>query len=320
MVTSAILFLAGRETVLKDEQINQLRKSLFKDPSALELNYHSFDASRDTLSDILNPSQTAPFLASKRMIVVHRIDALKETDKKHFLDCLAKSPEYAQWVLTTDEKHTKTVFLKSISKLAKTISCETPYKEGDLRIWIAKKFKEKNKIAGRPVVDLLIERVGKQMSLLNNAIEQICVYAKDNAEVTAKQAENLFGVSAEQNVFELYDALKDGDMRKAMLTLRSLKADGRDSYEIIGSLVWQFDRMLKIKNLLNQGEAPQDVARKMGVHQFFAAQVLSRARRLKSESLKRDLGALLSCDASIKKGLVPEDLALERCVLSLNQV
>ena len=269
MVIPPITLLVGKEAVLRDERLSRIRSALFKDPSARELNQHVLDASRDTLADILTPSQTAPFLAEKRLVIVDAVDDLPDRDRKALLAHLKSGSSYTVWILMTDARNTKTAFLKQLAEISEVVFCDAPYKDAEVKSWIRKKFFEWKKAVEPRAVEVMFERVGKNMTVLAHAVEQLVLYAGDRKTVTAQDAEALLGESADQNVFHLYDALKTKRLDEALKILNRLKTQGRRSYEIIASLAWQFDRMLRIKNKLHQGMGADGIASEFRMHHRF---------------------------------------------------
>jgi len=320
MVTAPITLLVGKEVVLRDAAIQKIRTALFKDPSSIQFNEHIFDASQDPLTDLLTQSQTAPFLSEKRLLIVHQVDALKDNDRKTLLKHLKAPSSFSVWLLITDQKNTKASFLRQLADMADVKMCETPYKDYEVKSWLRQKIQERQKKIDPEAIEILFELVGKNMTALNHAVEQLALYVGERPSIERKDVEALLGESAEQNVFQLYEALKGKRLDTALKILNRLRGQGKRSHEIMASLVWQFDRMLRIKNMLNQGMGTADIASALRMHRFFAEQAVGQARQMKPENLKKDLKILLDCDQSIKRGSLREDLALERCVLSLNEV
>ena len=219
----------------------------------------------------------------------------------------------------TDERKARSAFLKELMSLANVITCEAPYHEGEVKNWVRKRFSSYKKRVSSSAIDVLLERVGKDLTALGHAVENLHMYCKEKEEVSQEDAEALLGESAERNVFQLYDALKDRRLEDALKILGRLRSQGRRAHEILASLAWQFDRMLRIKNALAQGMQAYDIAQKFRMPLFFAKEAQRRARTLDVQVLKKDLGFLLECETSVKRGILREDLALERCVLSLYQ-
>jgi len=316
----AVTLLAGRETILRDEHLRRIRTALFKNPSAAQLDQHWFDASRQTLMEILAAAQTPPFSAPKRLVVIDGVEAFKDADRKMLLPALKNPSPHAVWVLITAEKNIRRGFLGQVAAVAKVHSCETPYREAEIRDWLRKQFGRWGKTADFKAVAVILELIGKDLTQLAAAAEQLAVFTGERKAVTVGDAEALLGESAERNVFDLYDALKGGRPEVAWKILRRLKTQGKRAHEVFGSLAWQFDRMLRVRNLLDQGMGPADVSRELGMPGFFAEQAVRRAKGMNAGKLKKDLGLLIGCDRDIKRGRVREDLALERCVLALSEV
>lgn len=284
------------------------------------LNEHHWDASRPdaSLTDLLNHAQTAPFLADRRLFLIDHIDAVKESDQKSLARAIRESSDKTVWVLMTDERQPKTAWLKSVAALGRSEDCSTPYREGDIRGWVVKRFRELGKTVDARLADVLMDRVGKSITQLDLAIERLAIYRKDAPTVTPADAEALLGRSAEENAFEIISAMKTKGAAAALKIVRGLRAEGSSVQEVLNPIAFQFEQLLKVKNCLTLGLGAGDVAEKFFYRNSYRAnQAVDLARGLKGERLRADLGALIECEEKIKRGELDETEALEACVLRL---
>ncbi|MBP9733729.1 MAG: DNA polymerase III subunit delta [Candidatus Omnitrophica bacterium] len=321
MVKDAVTLLLGSEATLRDRFLEPLRSSLFKDPGSASLNEHRWDASRDELSDILTHAQTAPFLSDHRLIVIDYVDKVKAPDQKSLIKCIRENSGRTVWVIMTEERAAKTAWLKSLAALGKTVDCATPYREGDIKGWIVKRFRESGKSCDPGTADVMMNRVGKSMTLLDLAVERLTIYCADAPAVTMKDAEALLGRSAEENAFEIVHSMKTRGAGAAIKMVRGLKAEGSYVQEILSPIAYQFEQLLRVKNCLATGLGAGDVAEKFFYRNSYRAnQAVDLARRLSAGRLRKDLESLIECEEKIKRGELDETEAIERCVLSLGDL
>ncbi|MFT5207719.1 MAG: DNA polymerase-3 subunit delta [Candidatus Omnitrophota bacterium] len=319
MVIPPISLLAGREIVLRDEYLNKLKEQVFGPGSNRDLNTATCDCRKEPLSQALDQAKTAPFLSEKRLIIIDHIDTLKAPAQKILLAHLKETATYAIWVLMTDERKAKrSAFLKKVFAMAEVTECEASYKEADIRNWVAARFKAEGKAVEMPVINLMMHRVGKSLTALSMSVEQLVIMTDGKDKIILQDAANLLGEIAEQNIYDLYEALKAKRLDTALAILKGLKLKGSRAHEVVASLVWQFERLFKIKNMLGRGMEAKEVATALGVHPYVAELNCRTVSRIPRENMLNDLNAIYTCDKQIKRGLLQEDLALEQCILALN--
>lgn len=320
MVKEAVTLLLGSETTLRDRFVKSLRASLFKDPGAASLNEYVWDASRDELHDLLTHAQTAPFLAEHRLLIVDRVHSVKAADQKPLIKCIRENTAHAVWVLMTEETAAKTAWLKSLAALGPSVQCTGPYWDSEIKGWIVKRFREAGKSCDAVTAERMIGRVGKSMTLLDLAIERLLIYRTDASAVTVRDVETLLGSSAEENAFEVLQAMKLQGAGAALRIVRGLRAEGLRATDVLNPVMFQFEQMLRVKNCLALGLGPSDLVQRVpGIKSAYRAnQAAELARRVSAGRLHQDLETLIGCEAGIKRGELDETEALERCVLSLS--
>jgi len=288
--------------------------------SSLNLNFHRYLASEQPLSEVIAQAETAPFLSEKRLVLLMGVEDLNAGDRKIIAQYFEKSPRFSQWILTTGEtKFTKMVFLNKISKKAEVILCRAPYREAEIRQWIKDEVLKLNKKISFEAMRQLIELTGRDLTELKKRVELLSIYIGDRNQIAEEDVDSLLGESVDQNVFQLYESLEKKNFTNAYKIVDKLKDEGRRAHEIIAALVWQFERNLKVKNLLDAGLGPGDVSKNLGIHPYFLDQTVSLARGMTQSRFEEQLKVLSRCDQDIKSGYLNSDLALQKCLLSLNR-
>jgi len=114
--------------------------------------------------------------------------------------------------------------------------------------------------------------------------------------------------------FEVIDSMMAGDIGRAIEQLRRMfQADKEAEYTVVGAFAWQFRRMFSAAALVQKGEKPDAIARKLRIwnqQEFFSI--------IKKTGLKR-IGDLLrqlaEIDYGIKTGRATAQTAIESMIV-----
>ena len=249
------------------------------------------------------------------MAVVQGIDALSADEKEAVLSYADKPPASGVLMLVSEEGNAKKdSFLKALAQKAERISCYTPF-DRDLPVWIQSRIKKTGKTAGHETARVLIDRVGKDTAALSAAVEQLTLFTEPRKEIASKDVELLFGRSIQGDVFALIDRLLEKDSKGALEILEMLFREGGRSYEIIGALASQFDRLLRASELVAQNRSKEEIGAELNIHPYYLDKSIRQARMFPPAAVKHGLRRLLGADESIKNGRVGDRLAVESFIL-----
>jgi hypothetical protein len=172
-------------------------------------------------------------------------------------------------------------------------------------------------------------KVGSDMAALDAALKSLALWLGERPKVEAKDVEEALGVTREDPVWTLVDAVLDRDLGKALdLTAAAFDrgiSDERGAVvvrpdalfpRLVGSLHASYRRLLLGAEALARGERTEEVARAAGVAPFLAQAFVSRCRRDPADLLARH-GAFLEAETGVRGGGVPPRLAFERLVIRL---
>ncbi len=315
-----ITLLMGPETAMRDEAVRATEKELFADRSSLELNKHAYLAGSDSFNDALTQSQTAPFLAEKRLVILQEVENLEDAERKALVAHLKNLPSHAVWILSTSEPKAKNAFLTELTKIARVVPCQAPYKDADVLAWIRKKASEKGKPIDFDAAEALYQMTGKEMTQLESRVEQLALYAGERSQIRREDVEAVGGESIYEGSFTLFDAVTTGRFDAAYKSLKRLMENGAKAQELIGALSWRFERNVKIRELVERGYGQEEICAALNLNRFYAAGEIQQAKAFDSGMTRRSLDVLMECDRAIKRGLLEPEMALEKCLLGLNEV
>ncbi len=325
----SVILLHGNDEFAISGHIEKLCTGL-GDPSTADMNIASFDGRLGLDFEALNTAvNAAPFLAPRRvMVLVHPISAFNSTDaRRKFIELLEKAQPTTTIVLAEyDELKRDHWLMKWAASHAGTGSSQAAPRAGvhvynlpkrwEMPRWVESETK---KLGGKIEPDAAVrlsEMVGEDTRIAAQELTKLLTYVNFVRPVTLLDVDRVSIVSAQGNVFELVDALGQGDGKKAQHVLHQL-LDEEDAFELWGMVIRQFRLLLQARELLDAGASMPEVQKALGIHEFVAQKVTNQAKRFSLSALESIHHKLLEIDEGAKTSQVPLDLALDTFIVEL---
>ena len=352
--TSTVILLHGNDEFAISSHIEKLCAGL-GDPSTADMNITRFDGRLGLDFTALNMAvNAAPFLAPRRvMVLVHPISAfpapmgrkknieprdkaqpltissLSDEDelngdqrllnRKRFLELLDKAQPTTTIVMAEYDELKRDHWLVKWALQAGAragVHVYTLPKRWEMPRWIESETK---KLGGRIEPEAAVrlsEMVGEDTRIASQELIKLLTYVNFAHPVTLLDVERVSIVSAQGNVFELVDALGQGDGRKAQHVLHQLLEE-EEAFELWGMVIRQFRLLLQARELLDANASIPEVQKTLGLHEFVAQKVTGQAKRFSLSTLESIYHKLLEIDEGAKTSQVPLDLALDTLIVEL---
>ncbi len=224
-------------------------------------NEASSASGRDQLiGSLLSNARTLPMMAPRRVIIVHEADRLlapkrgkddedgePEPAKKGKRPAATPAEELEAY-FAQPEPMTTLVFasapldgnrrlVKLLRKHADVVDCGTLHDAREAAIWITKRL-EKDELAIEPkAISLLLSTTGLALGRIRPEVEKLILYAAGESNITAQHVKELVVPRDEsQGVFEIIDAVRNGNPAKGLREVASLLDSGEPPFVILGKL------------------------------------------------------------------------------------
>lgn len=319
MKEALVWLLAGSETTLKDDFLNNLKASVFNNkPSAVD--YDFFHAQEVTqLSSVINSAYTQPLIFSKRLIVIKNIEQLKEADKELLLKYTNQPSLNSILVLDTSLNDLRGEFWQKLSQKAK-VSYFKPKQGREVSDWILEEAKKEGKTISLSAAMLLENKIGPDLTRLKKTIEQLGLYAYPKKEITKEDVELLAGKDYLSGTFDLLRALNKREVAKAIEILNELWSENKSAPEILGLLAWHFRRLLKVKELMQSKISKQEAASQLNIKSNYQMEmILKDTQAFTISRLKQIFKLLAQADLSLRGHRSLEKNILEFLLIKICQ-
>jgi DNA polymerase-3 subunit delta len=334
-----VILLHGTDEYAISQHLEKLCAGL-GDSATADMNISRFDGRTPIDFEALNTAvNAAPFLSPRRVVMVFHPNSAFATpeSRKKFLALLDSATPTTTIALAEDEdlnKKNKSE-KKSDPWLLKWAMSRAPGKTREahtgsgvmVHLYNAPKpvemtrwmVSEAKKLGGKIEPDAaarLAELVGEDTGIAVQELTKLLTYVNYKRPVTRLDVDRVSVVSAPGKVFDLVDALGQGNGKKAQRVLhRMLEQD--EIMEIWGMVIRQFRLLLQARELLDANASTSEIQKALGLHEFVAPKVTGQARRFSISALESIYHKLLVIDEGAKTSRVPLDLALDQLVVEL---
>jgi DNA polymerase-3 subunit delta len=163
----------------------------------------------------------------------------------------------------------------------------------------------------------LADLVGANLRMLASELEKLAVYAGGRA-ITEQDVRLLTPEAREEAIFDLIDAMVEGQAAKALRLLRKMLDDGTETPPRVQLMVARQLRLLVRAAEVLEGRGSQDdVASATGVRGFPLTKLMRQARATTRAAAEACLRAAEDADHAVKTGRLADVLALELLVVRL---
>lgn len=331
------LFLNCDEYLIA-QSINNL-KSALGDAEMADLNTTVLEGSKTDAEDILGQASMMPFLAAKRLILVHgylshlekRMSASKGTgsaahqEAARFVEGLADLPDSCDLVLLEDGVDKRKQIWKGYTLDAKEKQKQKISGWADLvkakRVtlqelgvpdpkslpsYVQKRAQDKGVAIDGQAVRLMADYIGPNLRQIDNELDKLSTYARARA-VSGDDVKLLVSDVSEALIWNLTDALSQRNGSNAMRSLYELRRGDANPFYLLTMIARQYRIIVKVKEAATTvGGNEYDIAKVVKESAYPVKKALQQSRQYTFRQLTDIMQMLLESDFAMKTGADPD--------------
>lgn len=255
---------------------------------------------RLTAARITAAANTLPMMSPRRLVLVRDLAPTEADELARLLDYLAAPSPTTVLVAVTSKLDRRLKFYAAAGKRGWLHVLEAPR---NLGAWLKAEAQARGVAIEPAAANRLLDAVGSDLSRLALTLDQLAVYAGDRA-ITVDDVEDLVADTREHTVFQLSDAIGDGQLTAALAAAASL-CDQRQSPIGVVTLLARHVRQL---GLVQAGRARglgrAELAQLVGAPPFVLDKLAAQARRYAPRALQEAQALLAAADRALKGGAV----------------
>lgn len=305
--------LYGTESFLIEQELKKIINKYKID----DISTTKYDLSIDSLKNILDDSMTVSLFDENKLIVVNNANIFNRGKNDDNIDLLVQ-------YLSNPNPSTIIVFINpnatvdSTKKITKLIKDKGVIKELNTTnpTDIIKSICGSYKI-DRECINLLIDRVGSNVSIIEQELNKLMLYKIDDKIITKEDIINLTSVNIDTDIFKFIDYIIQKEKDMAMRIYNEMIKQGEEPIKIIALLASKFRLMYQAVELTRSGCSQQDISSTLGVHIYPVKLAIQAGLKYNNKLLLNYLDKLADLDISIKTGKVEPVLGLELFILDV---
>jgi len=306
----------GEEEFLIQEAVDLIVNSVV-DPGARDFNFNTVYGRDSSASEVVNLCQTLPFMSEKRLVIVKDIDAYKASDLEELVPYLKDpSPHTCLVMLSNQGKYDKKTVVSAVDANG-AVTRFFPLLDREIISWIEDQARSRGMSIHRDAVQFLFQALGNDLQKIGNELEKVQIFLKGEKTITYETARTVAGDFREYTSFDLADAVGSKNGEKALVILSRLLQEGEAPVGLLGSITWNFRRLMLAKSMEAEGMGPGEVVKALRVIFHQANLFKEQMRKYTLDELKEVFAILLSTDKALKSGGLNGKLLLERMILRL---
>jgi DNA polymerase-3 subunit delta len=190
--------------------------------------------------------------------------------------------------------------------------------------WAMEQAEELGIALSREAARELVERVGSDekrkrpnQRRLMRELEKLATFAGEDRQMDADVVELLTSSQTDTRVYELADAVIEGDGPRALRLAEDLRSRGEDMMHILFALLRQLRDCYRCAAMIAAGRSQKEVQSTLRVPSFVARRMVARAKTADPERLEHALELLADLDYTVRgAGALDQDSALTLTLVS----
>ncbi len=254
----------------------------------------------------------------RRYVLADGIERWKDAEVKLVAKALADMPADTVVVMIKQPKPSAkgkeaeaqpaAVLVKAVEGCGGEVRLHKGPARGGLLKWIGDRARALELALDRDAAQALVERAGfddkgrlRQQRLLRE-LEKLSVYAGGERSVSTEDVEAVAVSAAESRIYDLADAVIDGDGEGAIRIAEELRERGLDIMHILYSLLRQLRNCHRAWAMDAAGQSLNDIQSELRLPHFLIKDIVAQARRADPEQVERAIDLVAELDWQIRGG------------------
>jgi DNA polymerase III subunit delta len=299
----SVYFIYGDEELLVEEALKRLRGMVSAEADA-DFNIEVFNAPEVGAERIVDCAETVPLMSSRRLVIARDVDRLAKKEQDILAKYLERPNPATALVMVThipgpgeqrDSKALKRIEASALFKNARSAGDVMKFsiagrgRQQKTEDWVSAQFKKRGKRIEPEALQLLLNRVGRELRDLEDAVERLSLYTADKDTIEVSDLSGVVVSAAEQPIFELVDAVADRRRDLSLYLLNRLLRQGESPERIFSLLLRQFRLIARCKALSAEHDYGM-IASELGIPPFLVGKCIQQSKKYSSDRLRSSLG------------------------------
>lgn len=309
-----VYLLCGEEPYLRQLYKKKLTEALLPEGDTMNLSIYS-GKSVDPKA-VIDQAETMPFFAEKRLVLLENTGFFKNASPE-LSDYMKDIPETTCMVFVEEEVDKRGKLFKAVKKEGRVVEFERQ-DEKSLTRWVLTSVKKEGKQITESAMHLFLEKTGTDMGNIQMELEKLFCFTMDKDEILPADVEEICITRTENKIFEMIRAIAEKQQRRALDLYYDLLALKEPPMRILFLIARQFNQLLQVKELKNQGYDQNSIAGKLKLQGFIVRNALKQAERFSYEELSQAVEECVDAEEAVKTGRLDDQMSVELLIVKFS--
>lgn len=307
--------LYGEEQYLIRQYRDKLKKAMVAEDDTM--NFSAFEGADINQKEIIDLAETLPFFADRRVILIEDSGLFKKSAEE-LADYMASVPESTYFIFVEKDVDKKTKMYKAVNKIGNAVEFTRQTDETLMR-WVNGRIRKNGKNITGDAYALFIRKTGTDMENIDRELEKLLCYTMEKDFIDVHDVEAITTEQTENKIFDMVDAVAAHQQRKALDLYYDLLALKEAPMRILYLITNQFQRLMVVKAMTNQGFSNRDIAPKAGCPEWAVKKYQSQCRAFNMEQLKKAIADGVEYETAVKTGRMNDQMAVELFIVTYSK-
>jgi len=281
------------------------------------MNFSSFEGDDINVKEIIDLAETLPFFADRRVILIEDSKLFKKGGDElgEYMDDL---PESTYFIFIEEEIDKRSKLFKAVSKCGNAIEFGTQTDE-TLMKWVGGRISREGKNITQAAYQSFISKTGTDMQNIEKELEKLICYTMDKDVIEPEDVEAVTTEQLSNKVFEMVDAIASHKQKHAMDLYYDLLALKEAPMRILFLITRQFQILLTVKVMGNQGFGNKDIAAKAGCPEWAVRKYQGQAKAFSLDQIKQAIADGVLYEEAVKTGRMNDQMAVELFIVQYSK-
>lgn len=310
-----VYLLYGEERYLVRQYRDKLRKALISPDDTM--NFSAFEGDDVNVKEMIDLSETLPFFADRRVILIEDSKLFKKGGDE-LAEYIENLPESTAFIFVEDEIDKRSKLFKAVSKKGSAVEFVTQTDE-TLMKWIGFRISREGKNITQAAYRSFIAKTGTDMENIEKELEKLICYTMDKEVIEPEDVEAITTEQISNKVFDMVDAIASHRQKQAMDMYYDLLALREAPMRILFLITRQFQILLTVKVMSNQGFGNKDIASKAGCPEWAVRKYQGQAKAFSLDQIKEAIRDGVAYEEAVKTGKMNDQMAVELFIVQQNK-
>lgn len=310
-----VYLLYGEERYLIRQYRDKLKRAL-ADPDDT-MNFSNFEGEAINVKEIIDLAETLPFFAERRVIFIEDSKLFKKGGDE-LGEYLGTMPETTYFVFIEEEVDKRSKLYKAVGKYGNAVEFGKQTDETLMR-WIGGRISREGKNITQAAYQSFIAKTGTDMQNIEKELEKLLCYTMEKSVIEPEDVEAITTEQISNKVFEMVDAIASHKQKHAMDLYYDLLALKEAPMRILFLITRQFQILLTVKVMGNQGFGNKEIAAKAGCPEWAVRKYQGQAKAFSLDQIKQAIYDGVTYEEAVKTGKMNDQMAVELFIVQYSK-